>query len=60
MEQPELMKKLETLLDDMKRRRVFGTIDIEIREGTPVLIRKIETEKIQSTGNSTHANKLQR
>lgn len=57
MEKPELMKKLEAIFDDAARRKMWGTVEIEFRDGLPILIRKIETEKIQSTGNMTHAKR---
>jgi hypothetical protein len=52
-----LIRKLEAMLDDAARSRMFGTIEVEIREGAPILLRTIKTEKIQCTGDETHANK---
>jgi hypothetical protein len=57
MTQAELLKKLETILNDAGRTKMYGTFEIEVREGAPILIRTIKTEKIQCTGNGTHADK---
>jgi hypothetical protein len=50
----ELLRKLETFMDQMKADRSFGQIAIAFRDGEPDFIRKEITEKVQ--GNS-HANK---
>ena len=48
MEKPELLRKLETMLDQIARERMWGNIEIEFRDGAPVLIRKSATERIES------------
>jgi hypothetical protein len=55
MTKTELITRLQTLIDDAERLQMFGSIEIEVREGAPILIRTIRTEKIQCTGNQTHA-----
>jgi len=47
VEKPELLRKLEGMLDEAARTRMYGNIEIEIREGTPVVIRKSTTELLQ-------------
>jgi hypothetical protein len=60
VERKELIGKLETMLDDAARTSMFGTIELEIREGQPILIRTVKTEKIQCTGDRTHATQTPR
>jgi hypothetical protein len=46
MTKPDLLKKLEAMLDEFERGRTWGTIEIEIREGKPNYVRKMTTEKL--------------
>ena len=46
MTRPDLLKKLETILADAERTALFGHIEIELKGGTPVVIRTLKTEKI--------------
>jgi hypothetical protein len=48
---PELMRKLESLIDQMKAQRAFGQIAIAFRDGEADYIRKETTEKL-GQGNS--------
>jgi hypothetical protein len=48
MNRPELLKKIEAFLDQGERDRTWGTIDIELREGRPTVIRRSYTDKIQT------------
>jgi hypothetical protein len=52
-----LIKKLEAMLDDAERTQAFGSIEIELRNGKPLLVRTIKTELIQCQGNKAHDNK---
>ena len=54
MNKPEVMKRLENLLDQMQRERSYGQISIAFRDGEPDYIRKETTEKLGAQGN-THA-----
>ena len=56
---PDLLKKLDTMMDQMRADRSFGQISIAFRDGEPDFIRKETTEKLGAQGNS-HANKFQR
>jgi len=49
---PELLRRLETLVDQMKVDRAFGQIAIAFRDGEPDFIRKETTEKLGAQGNS--------
>jgi hypothetical protein len=60
MNRDQLMQKLNAMLDDAERVTMFGTIELEIREGKPILIRTVKTEKIQCTGDRTHAARFDR
>jgi hypothetical protein len=48
---PELLRRLETLVDQMKVDRAFGQIAIAFRDGEPDYIRKETTEKLGAQGN---------
>ncbi len=48
------MRRLETLVDQMRADRAFGQIAIAFRDGEPDYIRKETTEKLGAQGN-THA-----
>jgi len=46
MTKTALLKKIETILDDMEHSRAWGTIEIEVREGQPNFVRRSLIEKI--------------
>jgi hypothetical protein len=46
-----LLKKIETILDELERTRAWGTIEIEVREGQPTFIRRTLAEKIAQENN---------
>jgi hypothetical protein len=54
VERQALIRKLEAMLDDAERTQAFGSIEIELRNGKPLLVRTIKTELIQCQGNKTH------
>jgi hypothetical protein len=51
MDKTTLLKKLEVLLDEAKRTRQWGTIEIDLQFGEAVLIRETRTTKLQE-GNT--------
>ncbi len=51
MDKPELLKKLDAMLDDAKRTSLWGTIEIDLQFGEPVLIRETRTTKLKE-GNT--------
>jgi len=55
MEKPQLLKKLECLLDEAERTRMFGTIEIEIRDGRPVVMRTTKTDRLDTPGENHRA-----
>lgn len=54
MNRQELVRRLEAMLDQMAAQRSFGTIELEVRDGAPILIRTIKTEKVEYRGNDSH------
>jgi len=60
MEKPELMKKLDAMLARAERDRMYGSLEIEIRDGKAVIIRTVSTEKLESIGKTNRANKSYR
>lgn len=46
MTKTALLRKIETILDELERTRAWGTIEIEVREGQANFVRRTLTEKI--------------
>ena len=47
MDREKLIRKLDGMLDEADKARMWGNIEIEIRDGVPVIIRKSSTEKLE-------------
>lgn len=60
MNRDQLLLRLSAMLDEAARTAMFGTIEVEVREGAPILIRTVKTEKIQCRGNEPHAQTYRR
>lgn len=56
MEREKLLRKLEVMLDAAQRERMWGNIEVEIRDGVPVILRKATTEKLQDDGENNRGN----
>jgi hypothetical protein len=56
VEKEDLIRKLSGLLDDAKNARQWGNIDIEIRDGQPVVIRRSYTDKLTEDNNRGQRN----
>lgn len=52
MTRPDLLKKLDAIFADAERTGLFGHIEIEVKGGTPVVIRTLKTEKIGDYPNA--------
>ncbi|MGA7449105.1 MAG: hypothetical protein WBQ43_12720 [Terriglobales bacterium] len=52
MTKSALLTKIETILDDLERARAWGTIEIEVREGQPNMIRRSINEKLITQENT--------
>jgi hypothetical protein len=50
----ELMRKLETAIDDAINQSMYGNIEIEFRSGEPVILRYEKTEKLDNRENTRH------
>jgi hypothetical protein len=46
MTKTALLKKIETILDELERTHAWGNIEIEVRDGQPNFVRRTLTEKI--------------
>ncbi len=46
MTKQALLKRIEIILDELERTRAWGTIEVEVREGQPNMIRRSINEKI--------------
>ena len=60
MTKPDLLKRLDGMIEQMRMERAFGQISIAFRDGEPDLIRKEVTEKLNGVQGTSHANKFQR
>lgn len=47
MDRKTAEQRLKEILDEFVRERGFGTIEVTIRHGVPVLINRTKTEKTQ-------------
>jgi hypothetical protein len=47
MDREKLIRKLDSMLDEADKARMWGNIEIEIRDGVPVIMRKSSTEKLE-------------
>lgn len=48
------------MLDDAKKARRYGSIEIELRDGVPVVIREVKTYKIADAGEINRAKQFHR
>jgi hypothetical protein len=48
---PELLKKLEEVIGEAERTRLFGTIEIEMRSGQATMLRTLKTERLGENPN---------
>ena len=46
MTKTALLKKLETVMTEAERSRMYGHIEIEIRNGEATFLRKLTTERL--------------
>lgn len=60
MEKNMLLERLSSLLDEAERGRTWGNIDVEIRDGRPVVIRRSYTDKLTEDDNRGQRNALRR
>ena len=60
MTRPDFIRKMNDMLDAAQRSKTFGSIEIELRAGEVVLIRKTETERIEDGKGIPHADRTYR
>jgi hypothetical protein len=58
MERPELLRKLESMLDVAAREKMWGNFELEIRDGVPTVLRKLTTERLTGARETTHASEF--
>jgi hypothetical protein len=51
----DALKQIATILDEAKKTHRYGAIEIELRDGIPVVIREVKTHKIADAGEINHA-----
>ena len=53
MDKAVLLKKLQVILDEAERSRMFGQIEIDIRDGRAVVLRTSKTDRLdgENRGN---------
>lgn len=60
MSRDALLKKLDAILIAAERERMWGTIEIQLNDGVPALLRKSETEKLSTRTGEKRADFTQR
>ena len=56
----DALKQIISMLEEAKRTRRYGSIEIELRDGTPVVIREVQTHKIADAGEINRAKQAYR
>ena len=56
----EALAQIAAMLDEAKKTRRYGAIEIELRDGIPVVIREIKTHKIADAGEINRARQSHR
>jgi hypothetical protein len=52
MHKDELIKKLDTMIDDASRTNLWGTIEINFQSGQPTIIKETRTTNLKAEGNT--------
>ena len=52
MDKPTLLKKLETMFDEIARNRTWANVEIEFRDGAANMIRTTTNEKLIAQENT--------
>ena len=55
-----LLKKLETMLATAEQERMWGQIEIEIKDGEPTLLRRAITERLDTNRERTRGQQISR
>jgi hypothetical protein len=55
MNRAELLKKLDAILAKAEQDKTFGSIELDLRAGRVMIVRKTETERFEDAREATHA-----
>jgi len=55
MTKAALLKKLEIMIDEAERTRMYGLVEIQFTDGVPALLRKSTTEKLATAQENNRA-----
>jgi hypothetical protein len=50
MTKADLMRKLDAVVDEAMRQRLYGNIEVEFKAGEPIYLKKVATEKLDEPG----------
>jgi hypothetical protein len=54
-----VLKKIGTLLDELERTKAWGTIEVEVRDGVPNMMRRSINEKLTTQENTREQRRFQ-
>jgi hypothetical protein len=57
MDREKLIRKLELMLDAATKDRMWGNIEIQIQNGIPTVLRKLTTERLTDSRETTHVDR---
>ena len=60
MEKVQLLKKIESILDDAKRTSMWGNVEITLQCGEAVVIHETRSTKLRKEGNNPNERYEQR
>ena len=56
MTRPELVNRLEAVIDEMARTRTWGTVQVDFQAGEATVLRKTSTEKLTTEKNNNRVH----
>ncbi len=60
MTKPELLRKLESIVDAFEQDHSWGTLEVEFKDGAPHYVRKLISETVREEHAKTHATNKNR
>ena len=54
MDKAQLLRKLETILDEAKKTSMWGTIEVTLQAGEAVVIHETRSTKLRREGNNPY------
>jgi hypothetical protein len=58
MDREKLIRKLDGMLDEADRDQMWGNIEIQIQNGIPTVLRKLTTERLTDSRETTRGKEL--